>query len=387
MKCLRVATWNVHSFSHSRTAGELVACAREAAIDVLLLQECGSRSLETETQGCEARVYAGAPGDWMGNGLVCLTDRVRMLWTRCVSLDVDRSALAALLLVDRTRVVLLYVTHLAHNSENRRVCQVQNLLAAVDKECAGLPAHVDVMICGDLNALTRGDYSESRWERLQRDRAERSWEPCESRVTELLTHSGFRDLSMEPLIWSSRFSTRIDYCFGRGDGLDLQEYRTLSPEAALLSDHKCVYVALRVDALRLDVSALAHSDLWSAIMMRACYAAACGCNVCKISYSDDLLQVTPTDAEEQYDLAYRFFASRPVLFFYWLSKAADQGHAAAVQALEFNAKALSNDDDPALLRAAATNRDRKRALTAVWMLRSRFGGENAETIGRMVWFG
>ena len=95
----------------------------------------------------------------------------------------------------RSRVLTLASTHLDHMNEAQRVVQVEHLLeelAASSRVAAetrrgggegeggegegGGDATID-LVAGDLNALTRADYSDAHWARLLARAAENGWPP------------------------------------------------------------------------------------------------------------------------------------------------------------------------------------------------------------------
>jgi endonuclease/exonuclease/phosphatase family metal-dependent hydrolase len=159
------ATWNVHSFVMCRT-GQIAAEAVRAGIEVLLLQECSAACVAAQFRKPEWQAaYAGAPGDWMGNA-VCVRGRARLGAWRKAQLDVERSALLASVAVAGRRL-LVCCTHLDHQSEERRVRQLEALLDELQRESDSALGRGRVLLGGDLNALTRLDYSDARWAELQ----------------------------------------------------------------------------------------------------------------------------------------------------------------------------------------------------------------------------
>lgn len=173
-------TWNVHSFMDCRR-GEIAAEAAAAGVEVLLLQECTAAGLDAQFPPAEwTAVYCGAPGDWMGNA-VCVRGRAKLLETRKVQLDGERSALWARIELPGRRPAHVFATHLDHQSEARRLWQVEALLREAERLAAAceeeqlmqqqqqqqlllLPAF---LLGGDLNSLCRADYEDARWAELQ----------------------------------------------------------------------------------------------------------------------------------------------------------------------------------------------------------------------------
>ncbi|KAK3288902.1 hypothetical protein CYMTET_3654 [Cymbomonas tetramitiformis] len=111
--------------------------------------------------------------------------------------------------------LVVVVTHLENTSEDVRMEQLKFVLDQVEEDGR---AHI---LCGDFNALTISDYSQSTWQRFVSFATERKWEPRQERVTRLLAENGYIDafksvgdgdpftFHLAPL----QMDLRIDYIF------------------------------------------------------------------------------------------------------------------------------------------------------------------------------
>ena len=78
------------------------------------------------------------------------------------------------------------VTHLDHISEAERRVQLEHVVSR-------LPPSVTTVVMGDLNALTRSDYTDGEWGALERRNAEAGWDPPAAGCLSLLSAAGFAD--------------------------------------------------------------------------------------------------------------------------------------------------------------------------------------------------
>eukprot|EP01045_Picozoa_sp_COSAG04_P000992 COSAG04_NODE_29_length_36122_cov_73.422619_14_plen_202_part_00 len=78
------------------------------------------------------------------------------------------------------------VTHLDHISEAERRVQLEHVVSR-------LPPSVTTVVMGDLNALTRSDYTDGEWAALERRNAEAGWDPPAAGCLSLLSAVGFTD--------------------------------------------------------------------------------------------------------------------------------------------------------------------------------------------------
>jgi len=148
-------------------------------------------------------------------------------------------------------VVTVAITHLDHMSEDQRGVQMSHVLEV-------LGSRPRAVLVGDLNALTRSDYSDSAWAVLEDRAASNGWSPPEpARCLDALRAAGFSDAYADvhgSLAGVERHLTahvghplyRIDYCFvSRASG-----FRAVGAEVqtdVALSDHYPVEFVLEVD--------------------------------------------------------------------------------------------------------------------------------------------
>jgi endonuclease/exonuclease/phosphatase family metal-dependent hydrolase len=145
-------------------------------------------------------------------------------------------------------------THLDHIAPEERLKQVRHLLDVV----AALPAESPVLIAGDLNALSRSDFSDIEWRKLQSTYRSRKWDgpfDCASAngCLALLRAKGFEDCGAAqatqraPQPTSVGLNVRIDYIhvcrrFQQQLGNVSASRVLVSPITADLSDHYPVIV-------------------------------------------------------------------------------------------------------------------------------------------------
>ncbi len=232
---LTVATFNVHGATRHHQA--LIDLLLALDVDVLCLQEC------PEDTALALQALLGSPWEvaWaaathLGNGLL----------TRLPIRDVDLLSLSATFSEERSAVVAdlgfggstvrVCCTHLDHVSAESRQEQWESLREQADLEAA--------VVCGDLNALTRSDYSEAAWEEIAAVREESAWEPPVSVLMDALEDSGFVDVATgHDIQGTSRFGTRIDYVLlGPDCPLSGADLYTLESDGA--SDHSVVVAVL-----------------------------------------------------------------------------------------------------------------------------------------------
>lgn len=155
------------------------------------------------------------------------------------------------------------VTHLDHMSEEQRIIQLEHITEIlspqrrVSWDRSGdeqrSPRIPDIVI-GDMNALTRTDYSDVEWEALEQLHASNRWSPPASGCLDVLSRRGFVDCVLATGQMVRALTTpakqprvRVDYCFVRGDGVDVEATSVLDGggvESECLSDHLAVITDL-----------------------------------------------------------------------------------------------------------------------------------------------
>jgi len=145
----------------------------------------------------------------------------------------------------------LYVgcTHLDHISMQQREVQLQHVLRAL-KPMESTPT----LLVGDLNALSRQDYSDQQWDNLCDRATSRGWALPASGDLDLLHAAGFEDAAaqvaqahaqnVQLTAHSEEPLYRIDYCFFRGNSL--KAVAADVPQLPL-SDHFPLVIDLELD--------------------------------------------------------------------------------------------------------------------------------------------
>ncbi len=247
---LRILTWNVHNPSAGRGLDRIVAFLRANRADVLALSECGREAFDELAirLGCSYCTHAPAP--FWGNGIMTLDLPMRALGNVVMTpLNSGEERSAAVGEVEVGSLTLrLVMTHLAHGSEGERLHQVEQLVGAPSlgfRSC---------VLLGDLNALSRADYNEHRWQEITEQRQRAGLDPPRFDLMDHLCNGlKFVDaVEASPTgdvetLTTSRFGTRVDYvllgpkCPAR---LVAGTYRVLPARAQNVSDHDAVLVEL-----------------------------------------------------------------------------------------------------------------------------------------------
>ena len=179
--------------------------------DILCLQEC-ARSvvpwLQHHLDGIWEAVYA--PATHHGNAIL---SRLPFRESRCLILATSgsrevRSAVDAIISLP-AGALRVCCTHFDHVREDCRLAQWE----ALSVETSGIAGGV---LCGDLNALWRADYTDAEWARIAAERSASHWEPPRSRLMGAIFGAGFIDAAVVPAP-TSRFNTRIDYILAAVD--------------------------------------------------------------------------------------------------------------------------------------------------------------------------
>lgn len=209
-------------------------------VDVICLQECARPVvpwLQEQLAGDWQAQWA--PATYSGNAIL---SRHPLSSARTIPLAVSgygetRSAVDAV--IDLPDAPLrVCCTHLDHLAEPTRLAQWAALSEATDSVAGGL-------LCGDLNALCRSDYTETAWADIAAARERGRWESPRAELLDSLLAAGFSDASGEPPEPTSRFGTRIDYVLA-SPGCPWRPVGrvTLPTLARGISDHNGVLVRL-----------------------------------------------------------------------------------------------------------------------------------------------
>jgi len=87
--------------------------------------------------------------------------------------------------------ILVISTHFSDVSEKNRLRQAKALVTRLHDD--GFSMGLPIFLCGDLNSVSRGDYTEAQWRENDARRAAAKREPGSSDVTDFLAEVGFLD--------------------------------------------------------------------------------------------------------------------------------------------------------------------------------------------------
>ncbi len=223
MSTFRLATLNVHSFQNSlfyhNNIFDLVSILEPLNLDLIAVQEIQNNqewSQFSNRLSFQYSLYGECNREFFGNGIASrypiasyshiastsCTDEVRCL-LQC-SLDSNNPFI-------QNR--LFAVTHLNHLNEDNRLKQI--------KEFDPYKENIDILM-GDMNALTRNDYSENYYRDIVLGKREKSgWEKPRFDLTKLIRDEwGYQDAfrSFNPELKDEQvatcdYGTRIDYIY------------------------------------------------------------------------------------------------------------------------------------------------------------------------------
>lgn len=252
----RLATINVHSFltpsTYADNSRPLAQLLRPLDLDLLAANEVPD--YPSWTKFCDLlslphRVFGIAENRFLGNGIASRYPIESSSNDRSTGMfrAEGRSLLQCRLggehpfVRDRT----FAVTHLDHRDEDVRLHQLK-LFNPVAK-------NIDVLM-GDMNALTREDYSDDFYQTKIVDVRQRSsWEPARFDLTDLLTkdwmfRDAFREMHRDlrdDQVSTCRFASRIDYIYLRQRREDEDDDRWVLTECDILpaneaTDHNAI---------------------------------------------------------------------------------------------------------------------------------------------------
>lgn len=244
-----VLTLNIHNPGAS-SIDAVVDFLDESGAEVLALTECslGAADHIAGALDCTGMVHAHAP--YWGNAILT---RTRAIKDRSVvqlppsDLGEARSAAVADIETEDGSIRAI-ATHLDHLSEECRLMQARHLA-----EGAGLDLSKSLLL-GDLNALTRGDYTAATWEKVMGQRAAAGLSPAATDLTSwLLQDLGLEDAqSARPnaheFTPTCPYGTRVDYILA-GPRCSLRivdgSYRVHRTINRGITDHNAVVVQLQ----------------------------------------------------------------------------------------------------------------------------------------------
>ncbi len=223
MSKFRLATLNVHSFrksvSYENNISDLVSILEPFNLDLIAVQEIQNNDEWTKFTTDLSflySIYGECNRDFFGNGIASrypIASSFHIANTSCWT-EV-RSLLQCSLDGDHPFIQnrLFAVTHLDHLNENNRLKQIIQF--------DPYKQNVDILM-GDMNALTRDDYSDHYFQkRIIETRKASHWEKPRFDLTKLITDQwGYQDAfrSFNPQLKDEQvatcdYETRIDYIY------------------------------------------------------------------------------------------------------------------------------------------------------------------------------
>jgi endonuclease/exonuclease/phosphatase family metal-dependent hydrolase len=253
MMTFRIATINVHSFNDPSTyknnVERLVSSFKPYDFDLIAVQEISDGkkwSTFCELLSLPHRIFGESEGTYFGNGIASRYP-IKLYSNQTSSFSTGgrkRSLLQCYLDGDHSFIKdrIFAVTHLDHFDENDRMKQI--------KEFNPLEDNIDILM-GDMNALTRDDYSEDYYQKnIVQLREKSRWEkPC-FHLTELITNQwNFQDAfkqinphAKDEQVVTCRYKTRIDYIYLRpriNDSWFLKQCSIINTQN--VTDHNAVF--------------------------------------------------------------------------------------------------------------------------------------------------
>lgn len=243
---MKVITLNVHNFvdaDEESNIDRLISYLSGQNADVICLQEVyplpegiyedGCITDESSTSSEDIDIlsktlnmyYVVGGVDWIGNAILS-KERPRE-YKGMISSDGERGILGV-----KLSVYTIFTCHLDHQTEETRLSQwkeFENFIESyADKE-------IPIIICGDFNALTKGDYTDEYISHINSVREKNEWESVQFNLTEKIQEKYIDCYTLyhnrqNPS--SCRFGTRIDYIYLR-DPLQLMSV------AECIFDTKC----------------------------------------------------------------------------------------------------------------------------------------------------
>lgn len=260
---LRVVSYNVCRFQDFAGGSSVLTVAKalgalQPAVICLNEVDLGAQpdALERLVDTLEGDWHTAFYGHFRGNYGNAVVSRHPIRHVRSVTLDggsvvtdrrgkphrIVRGLLIATFEMPRGESVQLACTHLDHMSTAQRQVQLRHVLAEL------LPSsHSHTLLVGDLNALRREDYSAQQWRLLETRAESKGWELPQAGDLELLCEQGFVDAGeaagrtdFTAPVGEPKY--RIDYCFYKGDSLDVS---AVTVPQVTASDHYPLVVDLK----------------------------------------------------------------------------------------------------------------------------------------------
>lgn len=211
---MKIATLNVHFMKNVTHMHRLADLIKERRIHIFCMQEVGKMCADTIAK-LTGMTYSHI------NELAILS-KSEITSKSAVRLGSGRQAL-----VVKTADMFVATTHLDHQYEEIRLEQ----LAALKKYLGDID-----ILCGDFNALRKEDLDEKGIKEVNVVRRRTGWEFARFEAVKFIQEQGFK--TSEWVGNTSRFDTRIDFIFRKGDNFVREE--VIDIQRMGLSDHNLV---------------------------------------------------------------------------------------------------------------------------------------------------
>ena len=248
MTTFRIATVNIHQFrppnGYTKNISSLVSVLEPLQLDILAVEEINNDSYWREL--CERLnlsnfITGKCDEGFLSNGIASRYPILSYSNQVYNASGEARAFLQCQLAGDHSFVQnrSFAVTHLDHMNEDARLAQMNYFQPNID------------ILMGDMNALTKDDYSEEYYQKKVVDVREKSlWEKPRFDLTDLITRQwGYQDafrlanseLKDEDVV-TCAYGTRIDYIYLRPRENDLWKLTKCSiVDSRKATDHNIVY--------------------------------------------------------------------------------------------------------------------------------------------------
>lgn len=203
---MKLSTFNVNRLTNPQQVSDYLT---DNLIDICGMQEvAGIINLNKLTciQSGHYKAVFDESYKTYGNGLVYKSNyELVSKNTYIISNSGSKKSLFRVVLKNHDKLYSIYVTHLNHMSEQKRLVEWHNLLKHVNQN----ETHY---ILGDFNALTKSDYTKEELIEIYNIRKNNQWElPTYDLMNEITKL--YHDCITNTFKITSRFNTRIDYIF------------------------------------------------------------------------------------------------------------------------------------------------------------------------------
>lgn len=203
---MKLSTFNVNRLTNPQQVSDYLT---DNLIDICGMQEvAGIINLNKLTciQNGNYKAVFDESYKTYGNGLVYKSNyELVSKNTYIISNSGSKKSLFKVVLKNHDKLYSIYVTHLNHMSEQKRLVEWHNLLKHVNQD----ETHY---ILGDFNALTKSDYTKEELLEIYNVRKNNQWElPTYDLMNEITKL--YHDCITNTFKITSRFNTRIDYIF------------------------------------------------------------------------------------------------------------------------------------------------------------------------------